>query len=136
LSPVLNFEPGKILTVALGGAVGASLRYLVAATTHGLLGHAFPYGTLLVNVLGSLLIGYLVVLLPDTGSTISLLRLLLITGLLGGFTTYSAFSIETLTLLQEGQLMKAGLNIALTLCSCLLAVWAGYLLARSLHPVN
>ncbi|HET6565160.1 MAG TPA: fluoride efflux transporter CrcB [Xanthomonadales bacterium] len=129
----LNFELGKILAVALGGAFGASLRYLVAATTHGLLGHAFPYGTLLVNTLGSLLIGYLVVLLPDAGSQGSMLRLLLITGLLGGFTTYSAFSIETLTLLQEGQLLKAGLNIALTLFSCLLAVWIGFLLARAVH---
>lgn len=132
----MNFELSKVLTVALGGALGASLRYLAAATTHSLLGHAFPYGTLLVNVLGSLLIGYLVVLLPDTGSPASMLRLLLITGLLGGFTTYSAFSIETLTLLQEGQLMKAGMNITLTLFSCLLAVWVGYLVARTLHPVT
>lgn len=132
----MNFEFSKILIVALGGAFGASLRYVVAALTHGFLGHAFPYGTLLVNVIGSLLIGYLVVLLPESGSHASTLRLLLITGLLGGFTTYSAFSIETLTLLQEDQLMKAGLNIALTLFSCLLAVWAGYLLARTLHAVN
>lgn len=132
----MNFELSKVLTVALGGALGASLRYLAAATTHSLLGHAFPYGTLLVNVLGSLLIGYLVVLLPDTGSPASMLCLLLITGLLGGFTTYSAFSIETLTLLQEGQLIKAGMNITLTLFSCLLAVWVGYLVARTLHPVT
>ena len=132
----MNFDISKILAVALGGALGASLRYLLAATTHGLLGHAFPYGTLLVNVLGSLLIGYLVVLLPDHGSHATMLRLLLITGLLGGFTTYSAFSIETLTLLQEGQLLKAGLNIALTLLGCLFAVWAGYLLARFVHSVH
>jgi CrcB protein len=132
----LNFDLSKVFAVALGGALGASLRYLLAAMTHGLLGHAFPYGTLLVNVLGSLLVGYLVVLLPDHGSQASMLRLLLITGLLGGFTTYSAFSIETLTLLQEGQLLKAGLNIALTLCGCLFAVWVGYLLARFAHSVN
>jgi CrcB protein len=129
----VNFEISKIFIVALGGALGASLRYIAAATTHGLLGHAFPYGTLLVNVLGSLLVGYLVVLLPETGSQASTLRLLLITGLLGGFTTYSAFSIETLTLMQEGQLLKAGLNIALTLFICLFAVWGGYLLARIIH---
>jgi CrcB protein len=132
----LNFEFSKILMVALGGALGASLRYMAAAATHGLLGHAFPYGTLLVNVVGSLLIGYLVVLLPDPGSHDWGLRLLLITGLLGGFTTYSAFSIETLTLLQEGQALKAGLNIALTLLTCLLAVWVGYSLARMLHTAH
>jgi CrcB protein len=126
----------KLLAVAVGGAAGASLRYLAASMTHSLLGHAFPYGTLLVNVTGSLLIGYLVVLLPESGSHASTLRLLLITGLLGGFTTYSAFSIETLTLLQEQQLMKAGLNIALTVVSCLLAVWVGYWLARTLHSVH
>lgn len=132
----MNLEASKILAVALGGAMGASLRYMSAATTHSLLGHAFPYGTLLVNVLGSLLIGYLVVLLPESGHHSPILRLLLISGILGGFTTYSAFSIETLTLLQEGQLVKAGLNIVLTVLSCLLAVWAGYLLARTLHPMH
>lgn len=132
----MNFEASKILAVALGGAMGASLRYMAAATTHSILGHAFPYGTLLVNVLGSLLIGYLVVLLPESGHHSPILRLLLISGILGGFTTYSAFSIETLTLLQEGQLVKAGLNIVLTVLSCLLAVWAGYLLARTLHPMH
>jgi CrcB protein len=134
--PNLNFDVSKILVVALGGAFGASLRYLTAAFTHGLLGHAFPYGTLLVNLLGSFLIGYLVVVLPESHSHSSMLRLLLITGVLGGFTTYSAFSIETLTLLQEGQVLKAGLNIALTLLTCLLAVWGGYLLAKTLHPAG
>ena len=132
----MNFEVSKILAVAVGGALGASLRYLAAATTHGMLGHAFPYGTLLVNVLGSLLIGYLVVLLPESGHNSPVLRLLLITGVLGGFTTYSAFSIETLTLLQEGQMVKAGLNIVLSVLVCLLAVWLGYLLARTLHPMH
>lgn len=132
----MNFEISKIFIVALGGALGASLRYLMAGVTHGLLGYAFPCGTLLVNVLGSLLIGYLVVLLPDHGSHASMLRLLLITGLLGGFTTYSAFSIETFTLLQEGQLLKAGLNIVLTVLTCLLAVWLGFILAKALHPAG
>ncbi len=126
----------KLGVVAAGGALGASLRYLLAATTHQVMGHGFPYGTLLVNVLGSLLIGYLVVLIPETEAGLPITRLLLITGLLGGFTTYSAFSIETLTLLQQGQLTKAGLNIALTLMACLLSVWVGYLLARALHAGN
>jgi len=130
----MSFEASRILAVALGGALGSSLRYLAGATTHSIFGHAFPYGTLLVNVLGSLLIGYLVVLLPESGHDSPVLRLLLISGILGGFTTFSAFSIESLTLLQEGQFAKAGLNIVLTVLSCLLAVWAGYLLARMLHP--
>jgi CrcB protein len=132
---VLLADWGKLAVVALGGALGAGLRYLVSTFTHSLLGSAFPYGTLLVNLLGSFLVGYLVVLLPGQGESSSLLRLLLITGVLGGFTTYSAFSIETLSLLQAGELAKAALNVALTLLACLFAVWLGFLLARAMHAV-
>jgi CrcB protein len=124
----------KLAAVAAGGALGASLRYLVAAMMHEFLGHDFPYGTLMVNILGSAVIGYLVVLIPETEGGVPIVRLLLITGLLGGFTTYSAFSVETLEMMQDGHLTKAGLNIATTLLACLLAVWAGYLVARFLHP--
>ena len=123
----------KLAAVAAGGALGASLRYLLAAATHEMLGHDFPYGTLLVNVIGSLLIGYLMVLLPAYDGEIPIIRLLLITGVLGGFTTYSAFSVETLQLVQDGHLTKAGLNISMTLFFCFIAVWAGYLLARVIH---
>ncbi len=123
----------KLVAVAAGGALGASLRYLIAALTHEFLGHDFPYGTLMVNILGSAVIGYLVVLIPETEGGVPIVRLLLITGLLGGFTTYSAFSVETLEMMQDGHLSKAGLNIATTLLSCLLAVWAGYLVARVVH---
>ncbi|NND44550.1 MAG: fluoride efflux transporter CrcB [Xanthomonadales bacterium] len=124
----------KLLTVAAGGAIGASLRFLVAAATHGLLGKGFPFGTLLVNVLGSLLVGYLLVWLPEHDETVSLLRLLLVTGILGGFTTYSAFSVETLQLLQDGQLARASLNVALTVVLCLAAAWAGFAIGRGVHP--
>ena len=123
----------KLATVAAGGALGASLRYMAAAVTHAFMGEDFPYGTMMVNVLGSLIIGYMLVLLPDTEKSIPFLRLLLITGVLGGFTTYSAFSIETLQLLQDGHLTKAGLNIVLTLVLCFLAVWGGFLLGRGIH---
>jgi CrcB protein len=123
----------KLFAVAVGGALGASLRYLIAAMTHGYLGHNFPYGTLVVNIIGSAMIGYLVVLIPETEGGIPITRLLLVTGLLGGFTTYSAFSVETLELLQDGHLTKAGLNITTTLFACLFAVWGGYLFARSVH---
>lgn len=123
----------KLATVAAGGALGASLRYMAAALTHAFMGEDFPYGTMMVNVLGSLIIGYMLVLLPDSEESIPYLRLLLITGVLGGFTTYSAFSIETLQLLQDGHLTKAGLNVALTLVLCFLAVWGGFLLGRGIH---
>jgi len=123
----------KLMTVAAGGALGASLRYVIAALTHEIFGHNFPYGTLMVNILGSLIIGYLLVLIPTHDSEIPFLRLLLITGVLGGFTTYSAFSVETLELVQDGHLTKAGLNIALTLAFCFVAVWGGFLVARLVH---
>ena len=124
----------KLAAVAAGGALGASLRYLIAAVTHEFLGHDFPYGTLMVNIIGSFVIGYLLVLLPEQEGGIPILRLLLITGVLGGFTTYSAFSVETLQLLQDGHLNKAGLNIVMTLAFCFVAVWAGFLVARWMHP--
>ena len=123
----------QLAAVAAGGALGASLRYMAAAVTHAFMGEGFPYGTMVVNVLGSLLIGYLLVLLPESEESIPLLRLLLITGLLGGFTTYSAFSIETLQLIQDGHLTKAGLNIILTLLLCFVAVWAGFVMGRGIH---
>jgi CrcB protein len=102
----------KLATVAAGGALGASLRYMAAAVTHTFMGEDFPYGTMMVNVLGSLVIGYLLV---------------------GGFTTYSAFSIETLQLIQDGHMTKAGLNIVLTLALCFIAVWAGFIAGRNIH---
>jgi CrcB protein len=123
----------KLAAVAAGGALGASFRYMIAAVTHEFLGHDFPYGTLMVNILGSLVIGYLLVLLPEQEGGIPMARLLLITGMLGGFTTYSAFSVETLQLVQEGHLSKAGLNIVMTLALCFVAVWAGFLIARLVH---
>lgn len=123
----------KLATVAAGGALGASLRYMAAAVTHSFMGENFPYGTMMVNVLGSLIIGYMLVLLPDAEDSVPFLRLLLITGVLGGFTTYSAFSIETLQLIQDGHLNKAGLNVVLTLMLCFLAVWGGFLLGRGIH---
>lgn len=124
----------KLAAVAAGGAIGASLRYVAAHLTHAALGDDFPYGTMMVNVVGSLIIGYLLVLLPEAKEPIPVLRLLLVTGLLGGFTTYSAFSIETLQLIQDGHLTRAGMNIVLTLLFCFLAVWAGFLLGRLFHP--
>lgn len=123
----------KVLAVAAGGALGASLRYLAVHATQSLLGFGFPWGTLLVNLLGSCAIGYLFVLLPESTEPLPLLRLLLVTGLLGGFTTYSAFSIETLQLLQMGALARAGGYVVAMLLLCLAGAWGGLLLGRALH---
>lgn len=123
----------QVAWVALGGAFGASLRYVVAIAVHQVLGYGFPYGTLIVNSIGSALIGYLVVFLPDTAAGIPALRLLLITGLLGGFTTFSTFSLETLVLFENGHLGRALLNVVLSIVTCLAAVWLGYRLAHVVH---
>lgn len=123
----------KLAAVAAGGGAGACLRYLMTTGTDQLFGRGFPHGTLVVNVVGSLLIGYVLEWLPQAQDSAPYLKLMLVTGLLGGFTTYSAFSVETLRLAQTGFLGRALLNIGLTLVLCLVSVWLGYLAGRALH---
>ena len=120
----------NLLLVFIGGGLGAVCRYI--STTHigALFGTYFPFGTLFVNTLGSLLMGFimgsLVFLMEKTG-----LRLLTV-GFLGGFTTFSSFSLETVTLLEGGSFFYAALNIAANLGLCFLAAFLGLSLARTL----
>ena len=120
----------RFLLVSLGGAIGTGARYLIALEAPRILGPAFPYATLTVNVLGSFLIGAIM----HVGLTTSLmshdLRLMLTTGVLGGFTTYSTFNYETTEYLRQGTLPLAGLNVAATLLLCLLAGALGLVAAR------
>lgn len=115
---------GNVLLVALGGACGAVLRYLIVSAS-SLLGVNFPLGTLVVNVAGSLLIGFVASYwgLSGTGSDAS--RLLFQTGMLGAFTTFSAFSLDSFGLWQSGNFRGAALNIALNVILCLIAVAVG-----------
>jgi len=127
------------LLVCTGGALGSGLRYLVdhGTTQWALREHAstFPWGTLLVNVVGSFLLAFLLTARTGTGDGLpSAWRFGLGTGVLGGFTTYSTFNYETLFYLQHGKLVLAAGNIALTLISCLLAGLAGVMLARTVLP--
>jgi len=122
----------QILFIAVGGAIGAVLRYLGSTAVYAWLGRGFPYGTLFVNVLGSLIMGVLAILLIERISTGPELRALLLIGLLGSFTTFSTFSIETLNLIEQGGLIKAGLNILLSVILCLAAAWVGTLIGRQL----
>ncbi len=123
----------QIILIALGGAVGSVLRYLVSSSTYTLFGRDFPYGTLMVNVVGSLLIGFLSVLFLDRFANIAAeLRSLLIIGFLGGFTTFSSFSVETLNLFENGEVTRAMLNIGLSVGVCLFVTWVGILLGRQL----
>lgn len=119
-----------LLPIALGGAVGAILRYLGSLGIHGLAGTGFPYGTLFVNVLGSFLIGVLYVVIIEAPAGFTHYRAPIMVGLLGAFTTFSAFSLETVHLLEGGEVVKAGLNVLLNVVLCLAACWGGLTLAR------
>ncbi len=118
------------LAIAVGGAVGAVGRFWISSWVNASFGKSFPCGTLVVNVLGSLVMGMLFVLLEERVTTDPIWRSFLMIGLLGAFTTFSTFSIETLQLLESGALLRAGLNMLVSVVSCVLAAWAGTLVAR------
>ncbi|MGB5277146.1 MAG: fluoride efflux transporter CrcB [Gammaproteobacteria bacterium] len=123
----------KVLVfIAMGGAIGAVLRYSASVGVYSLLGRGFPYGTLFVNVTGSLLMGILSVLMLERYDIGAEWRAAVLVGVLGAFTTFSTFSIETLNLLEQGDVMRAATNIVLSVLACLAAVWFGVLLGRQL----
>jgi CrcB protein len=119
-----------LLTVAAGGAIGSSLRYLVNVSAMRLFGPAFPWATLTVNVIGSFLMGALVVWFANR----DLMRLapFLMTGVLGGFTTFSAFSLDTVTLWQRGEATTAMIYVAASIILSLAALLAGMATVRGL----
>jgi CrcB protein len=120
----------KYLLIFLGGGIGAVLRYWLQGVVYGRTGADFPYGTLVVNVLGCLVIGFLMVSLEERFLAVPSLRLFLTIGILGGFTTFSSFSYETLALVREGEAARALTNVGLSVVSCLSATWAGMLIGR------
>lgn len=122
----------QVVAIAAGGALGALLRFWVSNGIYALLGRSFPYGTLAVNVLGSLLMGFLYVLLVDKLALAPQWRAALLIGLLGAFTTFSTFSMETLNLMEAGEIFKALLNVLLSVSLCLAATWFGVLAGRTL----
>lgn len=121
------------LFVAIGGAIGSVARFWLTELSARLWGGDFPWGTIIANVTGSLLIG-VIAALPVLGPR-DLLgplgRQFVMIGIMGGYTTFSSFSLQTLTMLQHGHLAKAAVNIAGSVALCLIAVWAGYALAAS-----
>lgn len=120
----------RFLWICLGGAVGTGLRYWVSGWVMRLGSTTFPFGTLAVNLIGSFLLSILMYVGLSTGGMSPTMRLALTTGMLGGFTTYSTFSYETLEYLQRGSLLVAGLNIGLTVAGCLIASLLGLAAGR------
>lgn len=120
----------NLLAIAAAGAVGAVLRYLVASGVYEAFGREFPYGTLIVNLLGSFLIGYLFVWFIDKSAASEVWRLAILVGLLGSFTTFSSFSLETYNLLITGHHIRAIANVIVSVSLCLLGTWVGVSLAR------
>ncbi|MBT8129022.1 MAG: fluoride efflux transporter CrcB [Gammaproteobacteria bacterium] len=120
----------SLVFIAIGGALGAVLRYGASVSVYALLGRGFPYGTLFVNVSGSLLMGLLSVLMLERFNIGPEWRAAVLVGVLGSFTTFSTFSIETLNLLEQGDWLRAMGNIVLSVLVCLAAVWLGVLIGR------
>ncbi len=120
------------VAIAAGGAMGALFRYWVSIGVHKLAGTEFPYGTLTVNVAGSLLMGALYVLFIERMDVDPLWRGALLIGLLGAFTTFSTFSIETLNLVENGEPLRALANVAASVTLCIIACWIGVVAGRQL----
>lgn len=120
------------VAVFFGGAAGSVARMWLSLFLAQRYGEIFPIGTLVVNVLGSLVIGLLAGLTnPDTGILVSpVVRQGLMVGVLGGFTTFSSFSLQTIELLQNNEFLYAGLNIVLSVVLCLVACWLGFVLSN------
>ena len=123
------------LAVMGGGAVGTGLRMWLSGLLAGKYGETFPVGTLVVNVIGSFIISFFAGLVGPDGPLLasSLVRQVVMVGVLGGFTTFSSFSFQTLNLLHDGQWARAFANVVLSVALCLFAVWLGHVAAQALH---
>jgi len=120
------------IAIAVGGSLGAVSRYWVSGTTYQWFGQDFPYGTLAVNLLGSMVMGFLSVLLVHRFHVSEEVRIGLLAGFLGSFTTFSTFAMDTLHLAGNEALVKAGIYILLSVLFCILGAWAGLVAARQM----
>lgn len=122
----------SLLLVALGGAIGAGARHLVNNAALRLLGPSIPWGTLIVNIAGSFAMGVLIELLARRWGASQELRLFVATGVLGGFTTFSAFSLDTAVLFERGALGATAFYVVMSVVGAIAALFLGLWLARSL----
>jgi CrcB protein len=125
----------EYLWIALGSALGGVARYWLSGVVARRFGEAFPAGTLIVNITGSFVIGF-VATLTDPGGRLLMsvtTRQFIMLGVLGGYTTFSSFSLQTLNLARDGEWLYAGANVVLSVSLCLLAVWFGHIVARMIN---
>jgi len=124
--------------IAIGGALGSVARFWCSGVVARMVGETFPWGTIIVNVSGSFIIGFAATAMGPDGRMFvgTTARQFVMVGLCGGYTTFSSFSLQTLNLLQDGEWVGAMANIGLSVILCLLAVWAGHVLAMSLNAMR
>ncbi len=124
--------------IAIGSAIGGVSRYWASSTIAGRIGQTFPWGTLFVNVTGSFIIGFFATITAPDGRWLvgPYGRNFFMIGICGGYTTFSSFSLQTLTLAQDEEWLYAGGNAVLSVVLCLISVWLGHVLARALNPTQ
>jgi fluoride exporter len=124
--------------IAIGSAIGGVARYWCSGVVARLIGETFPWGTLIVNVVGSFIIGFFATLTAPDGRIFAstTTRQFVMVGLCGGYTTFSSFSLQTLNLMNDGEWLQVWANISASVVLCLLAVWIGHVLAMSLNTMR
>lgn len=128
----------QYLLVGVGGALGSVGRFWVSGLVAERIGERFPWGTIIINITGSFLIGLLAGLMrPPSGRWLATAntRVFFTYGICGGYTTFSSFSLQTLDLMREGEWLHAGANVVLSVVLCMVAVWLGYALALTLNKI-
>lgn len=129
----MNFSP-LYLVIGIGSALGGVARYGLGILAISAWGPEFPWGTIIINVAGSFIIGFFATITGPEGRLLvgTAARQFVMVGFCGGFTTFSSFSLETVSLISSGRLLAAGANAGLSVIVCLFAVWLGYALAQKL----
>ena len=126
------------LAVAAGGALGSVARYFLSGVIANAFGETFPWGTLLINVSGSFVIGFFATLTGPDGRYLAsaTTRQFVMVGICGGYTTFSSFSLQTLNLMNDGEWLAAGGNVVGSVCLCMLFVWLGAIAASALNQLK
>jgi len=129
---------GSYIWIAVGSALGGVARYWCSGVAARLVGETFPWGTIVVNILGSFVIGFFATLTGPDGRVFmgTTARQFVMVGICGGYTTFSSFSLQTLNLMNDGEWLRAGANIGLSVVCCLVAVWIGHVAAMGMNSMK